>query len=213
MQINVLSNAVLTLRLLPLMQKTSGQQIVNSSNGISNDACGDSFRAPAITFVGSMGHAFNSFVSSSLPAGTSILSHYDNPVAYSSIRRYPDSKLFVALFARQLAAHLLPQSLLDGSGSRADGVVGSVEINTVCPGTVKTGADNGLPWWLRWPMNANRALRGRSVEEGARAVLWAAACSDVLKKAGPEALHVQNGMSQGVLSTNGYYVADNCICK
>lgn len=49
-----------------------------------------------------------------------------------------------------------------------------VVIDNVCPGTCDTTADDNLPFYLRIPMNLNRRLRGRSVEEGARALVYAA---------------------------------------
>ena len=49
-----------------------------------------------------------------------------------------------------------------------------VIVNNVCPGTVDTAADDGLPWYLRIPMNLHRRLRARTVEDGARALVHAA---------------------------------------
>ena len=51
---------------------------------------------------------------------------------------------------------------------------GAITINNLCPGTVDTAADNNMPFYLRWPMNFNRRLRSRTVEEGARALVYAA---------------------------------------
>ena len=69
-------------------------------------------------------------------------------------------------------------------------------VNNVCPGTVNTGADNQLPFWLRWPMNWNRALRARSVEDGARAVVCAV-------------LGQVDGLEEE--KRNGVYIANNTV--
>ncbi|EKG19784.1 Short-chain dehydrogenase/reductase SDR [Macrophomina phaseolina MS6] len=172
MQVNVLSNAVLSLLLLPLLLKTSRT---------SPD------HTPTITWVGSLAQAFNSLQSTPLPRSAAILPHYASEAHYSRLRRYADTKLFVAMFVRTLAAHL-PQ-----------GEAEVVVVNNVCPGTVDTGADNNLPFWLRIPMNLNRALRARSVEEGATAVLWAAV-------AAPE-------RAAGGTRANGAYIADNAVSR
>ena len=49
----------------------------------------------------------------------------------------------------------------------------AVVVNNVCPGTCNTTADDNLPFYLRLPMNLNRRLRARSVQEGARALVFA----------------------------------------
>ncbi|KAF2137937.1 uncharacterized protein K452DRAFT_312061 [Aplosporella prunicola CBS 121167] len=167
MQVNVLSNALLSLMLLPLLQRTTASH------------------HPTITWVGSLAQGFHS---PGLPAATAtsgILPHYAARAAYSPLRRYPDTKLFVALFVRELGVRLQQQH-------------GDVVANNACPGTVKTGADNALPFYLRIPMNLNRALRARSVDEGSRAVLWA----------------VLAGQGQGSTATeNGAYLADGRVAE
>ena len=54
-----------------------------------------------------------------------------------------------------------------------DGPV-AVTVNNVCPGTCDTKADDNLPFHLRIPMNMDRGLRARSVQEGARTLVFAA---------------------------------------
>ncbi|EOD43395.1 putative short-chain dehydrogenase reductase family protein [Neofusicoccum parvum UCRNP2] len=169
MQVNVLSNALLSLLLLPLLQKTGHSTASHR---------------PAITWVGSLAQAFNSLEGNPLPSSEAILPHYASEEHYSRLRRYADTKLFVAMFVRVFAAHLPKDAV--------------VVVNNICPGTVNTGADNALPFWLRVPMNLNRAVRARSVEEGARAVLWAAVASRELAGEGPG-------------GKNGVYIADNAI--
>ena len=48
-----------------------------------------------------------------------------------------------------------------------------VVVNNVCPGTCDTTVDDNLPFYMRIPMNLNRRLRARSVQEGARALIFA----------------------------------------
>ncbi|KAL8720891.1 MAG: hypothetical protein Q9225_002309 [Loekoesia sp. 1 TL-2023] len=157
MQVNLLSNALLSLLLFPLLQKTPT----------------DHTHIPTITFVGSMGQAFHSLASFPLHRQPSILAHYDEPKSYSRFARYPDTKLFVALFVRALAERMPLTSSLSKKGEVKEGK-DQVVVNNVCPGTVDTAADNNLPWYLRIPMNLNRKLRARTVQEGGRALVNAA---------------------------------------
>lgn len=173
MQVNVLSNIILALLLFPRLQSTSREHYTPGSEA-----------RPTITWLGSLGHAMHTPRPDLAIGGSkSILSHYALPGHYSRIRRYPDTKLFVGLIARELGHRIPPHS--DKTNEP------SVLVNNVCPGTVRTGADNNLPIWLRVPMNLNRAMRGRTVDEGARAVLWAA----------------RGGLHHG--GQNGFYIADN----
>lgn len=179
MQVNLLSNSFLSLLLLPLIQKTSATYYQDA---------GETVQRPTITWLGSMGHAFHSpDLARLLPSTSSILDHFSSRDTYSRFRRYSDTKLFVILFVRELAERI-------AASSGQDGVV---VANNVCPGTVATGADDNLPFYVRIPMNLNRAARGRSVDDGARAVLWAARGS--LQKPGSAA------------GWNGVYIADGQI--
>jgi NAD(P)-dependent dehydrogenase (short-subunit alcohol dehydrogenase family) len=168
-QVNVISNFIIQLILLPLLQSTSKTHYAGPVDQ----------QQPTITWVGSMGQAFHTPIPGPPEgSGTSILEHYASQDHYSAFRRYPDTKLFVSMLSFQLASRL-PENQ------------GRVVINNVCPGTVKTGADNNLPYWLRIPMNLNRLLRGRYVADGARAVFWAA----------------RGGLHKD--QPNGFYIADN----
>lgn len=153
--------------LLPLVQSTARE---------FHDASSPQ-QPPTITWVGSMGQAFHTpDLGSDNGNQDTILQAYASKERYSGIRRYPDTKLFVSMINRELASRLPEHEVI---------------VNNVCPGTVKTGADNNLPFYLRIPMNFNRFLRGRTVEDGARAVLWAA----------------RGGLHED--QPNGFYVADN----
>ncbi|KAK8063057.1 hypothetical protein PG997_015154 [Apiospora hydei] len=153
MQVNLLSNSFLSLMLLPLIQKTSATYY---------QSVDESVQRPTITWLGSMGHAFHSpDLATLLPSNVNILDYFSAVDTYSRFRRYSDTKLFVILFVRELADRIVKDDAV-------------VIVNNVCPGTVATGADNNLPFYVRIPMNLNRAARGRTVADGARAVMWAA---------------------------------------
>ena len=158
MQVNFLSNALLALLLLPLLQKTP------------SPAPSSALHTPTITFVGSMGHAFHSLANFPLHTTTAIIPYYDDPHRYSRFSRYADTKFFVALFVRALTERIPLRPLSSG----AEAGMGNVIVNNVCPGTVNTAADDKLPWYLRIPMNLHRRIRARTVPEGARALVHAA---------------------------------------
>ena len=93
--------------------------------------------------------------------------------------------MLVAMFVRELAKHI-PQPDNSKRGQES-GVV----VNNFCPGTVDTACDNNLPWFLRILMNTNRRLRARTVEEGARTLVYGAVLSG--------------------LEAHGGYMADNKV--
>ena len=153
MQVNYFSNALLSLLLLPLLQKTSKELCASDPTNP---------RPPKITWVGSLAQAFNSLAKFPIQTTTHVLPHFDSQKDYSRFSRYPDSKLLVAMFVREMAKHV-------------PSTAAPVIINNLCPGTVDTAADNNLPFYLRLPMNWNRKLRARTVQEGARTLVHAAA--------------------------------------
>jgi NAD(P)-dependent dehydrogenase (short-subunit alcohol dehydrogenase family) len=112
-----------------------------------------------------------------LPAET-VISHFDDREKYDGMSRYPDSKLLVNAFVRHLAT-----------------VVSSDEIvaNTLCPGMVQTRFDRTLPSPLRAVMFLVRKVMARTVDEGARTLIFASAV------AGPE--------------THGKFMQNNLVDK
>ena len=156
MQVNYYSNALLSLMLLPLLEKTS------------RSLAGK--RIPKITWVGSLAQGFNSLSKFPVRTTSHVLPYFDSEKDYSRFSRYPDSKFLVAMFIREMAKHV--PSTTNHSEK------GAVIINNLCPGTVNTAADNNLPFYMRMPMNLNRKLRSRNVEEGARALVYAAVVVD-----------------------------------
>lgn len=140
-QVNYLSNALLALLLLPILARTP--QLKG--------------HVPTLSFVGSMGQHFNNFAKLPNPLPKQLLARLSSKASYSPLAQYPNSKLLVSLFVRELARHV------------PTGVI----LNSLCPGTVDTAADDLLPFYLRIPMNLNRRLRARTVSEGARTLIYA----------------------------------------
>ncbi|KAM0463902.1 hypothetical protein ACHAO4_000627 [Trichoderma viride] len=97
------------------------------------------------------------------PDGT-VLGHFDDEANYNKYFRYADTKTVINAYARRLAA-LAPAEVI---------------VNNPCPGLVQTGFDKNLPFYLRLPMVLVRRAMGRTVEEGARTLVYASAV------AGPE---------------------------
>ncbi|KAL6902586.1 NAD(P)-binding protein [Trichoderma evansii] len=93
-----------------------------------------------------------------LPSST-ILGHFDDEANFSKYFRYADTKTVVNAYVRRLAA-LAPSEVI---------------ANNPCPGLVQTGLDKNLPFYLRLPMAVARRSMGRTVEEGARTLVYASA--------------------------------------
>jgi NAD(P)-dependent dehydrogenase (short-subunit alcohol dehydrogenase family) len=111
-----------------------------------------------ITFVGSASHITKcSLNKTPIPESSTILGYFDDETKFSSFHRYPDSKLVVNAYTRRLAA-LAPAEIV---------------VNNLCPGLVQTGLDKNLPFLLRILMGLVRKSIGRTVEEGARSVIYA----------------------------------------
>ncbi|KAK9491504.1 hypothetical protein V1508DRAFT_357824 [Lipomyces doorenjongii] len=90
LQVNYLSNALLVLELLPLLEQTAMD-----------------VKAPTrISWVGSQAQAFNSFSNKPLPSDESVLHRFDDKMQFSSFFRYSDSKLLVSMFVQELAKHI-----------------------------------------------------------------------------------------------------------
>ena len=145
LQVNYLSNALLSLELLPLLINTA-----KSSGSPSR-----------LSWVGSRMHEQNSLASKHpiLP-DESVLAHFDDPSNFGNMDTYSDSKLLCIIFLAQLS-----------KGTPRNEVV----INSMCPGMVKTNMANNTPFFVRWAANTVLSLRGRTAEKGAWALVNAAA--------------------------------------
>ncbi|KAL7913117.1 hypothetical protein GGI35DRAFT_274744 [Trichoderma velutinum] len=118
-----------------------------------------------ITFTGSGTQIKQETLSKKPPSPNStILDHFDDEAVYNKYFRYADTKLVVNAYVRRLAA-LAPSEVI---------------VNNPCPGLVQTGLDKNLPFYLRVPMGLVRKTMARTVEEGARTLIFASVV------AGPE---------------------------
>lgn len=134
-QVNYLSNVLLTLALLPTLESTANRT-------------GEPTRA---SWTCSRMLEYSSLAKKlPLKKGEAVLTHFDTVDGLATFTRYADSKLVCALFQRELAKHYNP---------------GNVIINSFCPGHVDTSMGNDLPLYLRIPASALKAIRGRPVHK------------------------------------------------
>ena len=146
-QVNFLSNALLALELLPLLEATAKQEGTPSR----------------MSWVGSRAHYANS-IEKEYPIATeeSILAHFDDPAKYHPIKHYGDTKVLVAMFVNEMAEHVAAESVI---------------INNMCPGMVKTGMVDAQPFYVRFPVYLLQAMRARTPEHGSWIIIYAAACA------------------------------------
>lgn len=158
MQVNCYTHLLICLELLPLLVATARAR--GPKNG----------RPARITFTGSATQISQETLSKDpvrFAAGETVIGHFDDPAHFSALRRYADTKLCINAYARKLAALVGDPSL--------------VLVNNVCPGLLhSTGLDDSMPFYLRYPTALARRLLGRTIEHGARTLVYAAVV------AGPE---------------------------
>ena len=87
MQVNYLSNALLALELLPLLEQTAAKR------GSPSRLC----------IVGSQTQTMHSLNKKPLGPTETIVEHFDDKNKYASLNRYSDSKLLVSAFVQELA--------------------------------------------------------------------------------------------------------------
>ncbi|KAL7946393.1 hypothetical protein V8C42DRAFT_344242 [Trichoderma barbatum] len=111
-----------------------------------------------ITFTGSATQIKqNTLTKKPISADRMILGYFDDEANFSKFFRYADTKTVVNAYVRRLAA-LAPSEVI---------------VNNPCPGLVQTGLDKNLPFYLKLPMEFIRKSAGRTVEEGARTLIYA----------------------------------------
>ncbi|PVH78734.1 NAD(P)-binding protein [Cadophora sp. DSE1049] len=147
-QVNLLSPALLALKLLPLLEGTARRTEVPGR----------------ISWVGSFVQFDHSFGKIPVPGeflakdgGKDLLFYFDDEKSFVSMARYSDSKLLVTMFVKQLSKLVDPKIVV---------------VNDVSPGMVKTGFGE-YPMWLRGMMAVVFGLRARTPEEGAKTYLHA----------------------------------------
>lgn len=141
-QVNYLSNVLLILELLPHLEASA---ITTGS--------------PArITWVGSRMHAKSTLSekAKAVKPEETVIGHMDDPRYFFPFQRYNDIKLLCVMFLYQLAPRLDRNKVV---------------INMLCPGMVDTAMSDVLPIYLRVVANLVKAIRARSVEQGAWLIL------------------------------------------
>ncbi|EFX06668.1 short chain dehydrogenase reductase [Grosmannia clavigera kw1407] len=151
MQVNCYTHLLICLELLPLLVATA------RARGVQG-------RPARITFTGSATHVLQETLTNDpvrFDAGETVIGHFDDPTHFSRLNRYADTKLCINAHVRKLAA------LTDSPDL--------VIVNNVCPGLLHaTHLDDSLPFYLRYPTALARLVAGRSVQQGARTLVYAA---------------------------------------
>lgn len=134
-QVNYLSNVLLLLELLPLL----------------NDTADKTGKPTRVTWTGSRMHSSSALAKGKVPLkpGETVLGHFDSEESFVPFARYADSKLLCLFFLFELRKHLTGDKVIH---------------NSFCPGMVNTGMSDVLPIYLRLPMNLIKAIRARSVD-------------------------------------------------
>ncbi|KAL2878870.1 hypothetical protein SGCOL_005838 [Colletotrichum sp. CLE4] len=142
-QVNYLSNVLLTLELLPLLEATARE----------------TGRAGRLTWTGSRAIGKTSLAGKAgVAEGGSVLGHLDAEAKFDGMARYADSKLLGFLFLRELSRHY---GVGVGTGSEEEQ---RVIVNAFCPGMVDTNMSNVLPQPFRFIADAVKAVRARTPE-------------------------------------------------
>ena len=95
MQVNIYSNALLVLELLPLLEATAARRGAPSR----------------LTWVGSRAQNWHT-VNKALIERESIIAHFNDKTAYSGLMRYGDSKLLVAAFVEEVAKRVPAEKVI-----------------------------------------------------------------------------------------------------
>ncbi|OHF01518.1 hypothetical protein CORC01_03274 [Colletotrichum orchidophilum] len=140
-QVNYLSNVLLMLELLPLLEATARE----------------TGRPGRLTWTGSRAIGHTSLATKSpLGPGESILKHLDAEANFFGMSRYADSKLLGFLFLRELPRHY---------GTGTDEHQQRVIVNAFCPGMVDTNLSDVLSQPFRLIADAVKAVRARRPEK------------------------------------------------
>ncbi|KAK1727504.1 uncharacterized protein BDZ83DRAFT_572514 [Colletotrichum acutatum] len=136
-QVNYLSNVLLTLELLPVLEATARE----------------TGRIGRLAWTGSRMIGKTSLAEKApVREGESVLGHLDDEANFVGMARYADSKLLGFLFLQELARHY--------ERRRQQRVI----VNAFCPGMVDTNMSNVLPQPFRLIADAVKAVRARRPE-------------------------------------------------
>ncbi|KAH7150342.1 hypothetical protein B0J13DRAFT_549946 [Dactylonectria estremocensis] len=135
MQVNYLSNVLLNIALLPMLEATAQR----------------AGKPTRVTWTGSRMHKRTSLEGKTrLKKGEALLQHIDTSEAIPAFAKYSDSKLLVVLFQLELARRYAGDKVI---------------VNNFCPGMINTGMSDVLPIYLRIPMNLVKAVVARNPEK------------------------------------------------
>jgi len=95
-QVNLLSNTLLALELLPTLEKTASMKGVPSR----------------LVWVGSFVQFDHTLDKKPLQVDEQVLKHFDDVKSFDSMGRYSDSKLLVTMFVEQLASYVDPEKVI-----------------------------------------------------------------------------------------------------
>ncbi|KAL9614964.1 MAG: hypothetical protein Q9167_000606 [Letrouitia subvulpina] len=109
-----------------------------------------------ITWVGSRAHYNSTLPETSIQPKNTFIGHMDDPKTFHTFKRYHDSKMLCVMFMSELGPRLNKDKVI---------------INMVCPGLVDTAMMDDLPFYVRYPANVLKAIRARTVEQGAWLIL------------------------------------------
>lgn len=142
MQVNYLSNVLLLLELLPLLEASA---IKTGSPS-------------RVTWVGSRTHSQSTLADrkKAVKPAETVIGHMDDRKYFFPFHRYNDTKLLGVIFLYELAPRLDRTKVI---------------VNMVCPGMVDAAMSDVLPIYLRIPINMVQAVRARTVEQGVWLIL------------------------------------------
>lgn len=146
-QVNYLSNVLLQLELLPLLEKTA------TITG----------RPSRVTWTGSRSYQVTSLNDKPLEkVSKGVLNYFDTTEGRALFVRYGDSKLLGLLFLKELAERYGPEEVI---------------INSCCPHTVRSNMAGAMPWYIRCGAWLQMRLKGKTPDEAATEILHAALVS------------------------------------
>lgn len=123
-------------------------------------------RPSRVIWVGSRTHYRCSLAKANpVPAGSTVIGHFDHPANFHALDRYASSKLLCAMFMYELAKRVPRESII---------------VNQVCPGMTATSNGDVLALPLRVMWRAAHWAFARSVEQAGWIVVHPA------EVAGPE---------------------------
>ncbi|GIC94577.1 uncharacterized protein Aud_001906 [Aspergillus udagawae] len=157
LQVNVLSTALLAIRLMPLLRRAAAR----------------SGQPSQLTMTGSAGSL--SVTPADIPIDApSVLQALNEPRSFGIRSTYVISKLLVLYIMRGLIDNYSETVSPDGPMCQNTRLPISVAINVICPGYTITNIGQGGPYYMTVINKLLQMYGGRSAEEGSRSLVSAA---------------------------------------